>query len=313
MYASERLKGIDVFVAVAEMGSFSAAAERLSLSGSAVSKGVARLEVRLGARLFNRTTRRLSLTEAGVLFYKTCTGVLADLEEAEQAIFAESDAPHGKVRIDLPAAFGRLHVLPLIVAFTQAHPRLQPHVSFSDRYIDPVQEGVDILVRIGGGQAWPAALGHQYFGAQRLAFCASPDYLTRHGTPQDEQALERHLCIGYGEATGLVTPWYLGGGLPGEVRQRIVQPHLAIGDGEGMLGAVLAGLGIGQLPTWLTRSHIERGTLVEVLPQLTSQGLPMNLVWLKRREGLPKVRTLLDYLLPRLTAEGSLGEPQARQ
>lgn len=305
MFSSERLKGIDVFVAVADFGSFTAAAERLNLTSSAVSKSVARLEARLGARLFNRTTRTLSLTDSGVVFYRTCTSVLADLEEVEHAIVAEGNEPHGKVRVDLPASYGRLHVLPLLMDFLRLHPMLQPHISFTDRFIDPAYEGIDIVVRIGGPDAWPSNLGHQYFGAQRLIFCASPQYLERNGTPQNERELEHHHCVGYGHSDGMVTPWFFKGRHAGEMERRTFQPRIAVGDGEGEVAAVLAGHGIGQLPTWLTQRHIDSGALVEVLPDLATDGLPMNLVWLKSREGLPKVRAILDYLLPRLTAHGT--------
>ena len=164
MFSSERLKGIDVFVCVAESGSFKAAAERMSLTGSAISKSVARLESRLGARLFDRTTRRVSLTDAGTAFYRTCTGVLADLEEAELSLRAEDAEPQGRVRLDLPAAFGRSQVLPIILRCIQDYPRLVPHISFTDRFIDPLQEGVDIVVTIGGSQVWPDSLGHRYLG-----------------------------------------------------------------------------------------------------------------------------------------------------
>ncbi|WP_236235839.1 LysR family transcriptional regulator [Pseudomonas faucium] len=305
MYSSERLKGIDVFVTVADVGSFTAAAERLGLTSSAVSKGIARLEKRIGARLFRRTTRQLALTEAGTTFYRTCTAVLADLEEVELAIVNESHEPHGRVRIDLPASFGRQHVLPLIWDFVHQHPLLQPHISFSDRFIDPVHDGVDIVVRIGGNDAWPATLGHRYFGAQRLIFCASPAYLQAHGEPVAERELEHHHCIGYLDAAGLVSPWYFKGRQPGEMERRVMPSRIAVGDGEGEVSAILAGHGIGQLPTWLVQPYLERGELVEVLPALATDGLPMNLVWLKSREGLPKVKALLDYLAERLGPHGA--------
>ena len=156
MFSSERLKGIDVFVCVADLGSFKAAAERLHLSASAVSKSVARLEARVQARLFERTTRRMALTEAGSAFYRTCSGVLAELEEAELALNAQHGEPQGRVRIDLPAAFGRLHALPAILACVQAHGLLLPHITFSDRFVDPVESGIDLFVRIGGPPLWPA-------------------------------------------------------------------------------------------------------------------------------------------------------------
>jgi len=304
MHSSERLKGIDVFVAVADFGSFSAAAERLNLTGSAVSKSVARLEERLGARLFNRTTRSLALTDAGVLFYRTCTSVLSELEEVEHALVSQEHELHGKVRIDLPASYGRLHVLPLIMDFVRLHPMLQPHISFTDRFIDPAYENIDIVVRIGGPDTWPANLGHEYFGAQRLIFCASPDYLQRYGYPENQHDLDNHQCIGYVQSDGLVGPWFFRGARPGEMERRAVQTRIAVGDGEGEVAAVLAGHGIGQLPTWLTQRHIEQGTLVEVLPDLATDGLPMHLIWLKNRENAAKVKALLDYLRPRLTPHG---------
>lgn len=305
MFSSERLKGIDVFVSVADLGSFTAAAERLSLTSSAVSKSIARLEGRLGTRLFHRTTRRLALTDAGQTFYRTCTAVLADLEEVETALVAERTEPQGRVRIDLPASYGRLHVLPLVLQFVKQHPRLQPYVSFSDRFVDPTQEGIDIVVRIGGQDTWPAALGHRYFGAQRLVFCASGEYLASHGTPTCERDLEQHRCVGYGQNDGLVGPWFFKGRQAGDMERRIPPAHIAVGDGEGEVMAALAGLGIAQLPTWLVQRHLDSGALVEVLPHLATDGLPMNLVWLKSRESLPKVQALLAYLSERLMPSGS--------
>lgn len=310
MLGSERLKGLDVFVAVADLGGFTAASERLNLTSSAVGKSIARLEERLGVRLFQRTTRRLTLTEAGTAFYRTCVSVLAELEEAEMALVTHDHEPQGRVRIDLPASYGRLHVLPLILDFVRQHPRLQPHVSFSDRFVDPAHEGIDIVVRIGGSDAWPAALGHRYFGAQRLVFCASPAYLAVHGVPQSAADLDHHHCVGYAHGDGQVSPWFFKGRQAGDQERRVVQTRIAVGDGEGEVAAVLAGHGVGQLPTWLVQRHLDTGALVEVLPALATDGLPMNLVWLKSREGLPKVRALLDHLAERLAPFGSL-EPDS--
>ncbi len=301
MYSSERLKGIDVFVCVAEVGSFAAAAERLNLTGSAISKGIARLESRLQARLFNRTTRRLSLTDAGAVFYRTCTGVLADLEEAELSLNAEATEPRGRVRLDLPAAYGRLHALPVILKCVEVHPLLLAHVSFSDRFVDPVEEGIDIVVRIGGTDVWPDALGHRYLGSERLIFCASPAYLSQHGTPKTDRDLEHHHCVVYGRRDGLVNPWYFSGTQPGEMERRILSGRIAVGDGEGQVIAVAAGHGVAQLPTWLVKRQLEDGTLVQVLPHLATDGLAMNLVWLKNREELPKVSALLALLATCLT------------
>ncbi|GAC1039538.1 LysR substrate-binding domain-containing protein [Pseudomonas sp. No.117] len=300
MYSSERLKGLDVFVTVADLGSFTAAGERLNLTASAIGKSVARLEGRLGVRLFQRTTRRLSLTEAGTSFYRTCTAVLAELEQAELGLTTQEGEPHGRVRIDLPAAYGRLHVLPVILELLQRYPLLQPDLSFADRFVDPVHEGIDILVRIGGSDAWPASLGHRYLGTQRQVFCAAPAYLARQGRPQRPGDLADHLCIGFRQADGLVSPWHLRGEQPGESERWVFQPRLVVGDGEGEVLAALAGHGIAQLPTWLIAEHLASGALVDVLPDCAVDGLPINLVWPRSRETLPRVRLLLDHLATRL-------------
>ena len=296
MFSSERLKGIDVFVCVTEAGSFKAAAERLNLSASAISKGIARLESRLDVRLFNRTTRRLALTDAGAAFYRTCTGVLAELEEAELSIQAENTEPRGRLRIDLPAAFGRLLALPVVLQFVQEHALLLPHISFSDRFIDPVEEGVDIVVRVGGSDVWPAALGHRYLGRERHVFCAAPAYLNVHGTPETDRDLEHHQCVAYGRADGTVSPWRFSGSRPGETERRVMSAKYIVGDGEGQVMTVLAGCGIAQLPTWLIKQQLADGSLVQVLPHLASEGLAINLVWPKSRQALPKVSALLDAL-----------------
>jgi DNA-binding transcriptional LysR family regulator len=301
MFSSERLKGIDVFVCVAESGSFKAAAERMSLTGSAISKSVARLESRLGARLFDRTTRRVSLTDAGTAFYRTCTGVLADLEEAELSLRAEDAEPQGRVRLDLPAAFGRSQVLPIILRCIQDYPRLVPHISFTDRFIDPLQEGVDIVVTIGGSQVWPDTLGHRYLGREWHVFCASPVYLAKHGVPMTDRDLEHHQCIAYGWPDGKLSPWNFSGERPGETIRKQVSPALVVGDGEGLVVAVSSGCGIAQLPSWLIQRQLEEGTLIEVLPHLATDGMVINLVWQKSREQLPKVSALLDVLAANLS------------
>lgn len=296
MFSSERLKGIDVFVCVADSGSFKGAAERMNLTASAVSKGIARLESRLGTRLFHRTTRSLSLTGAGIAFYRTCTGVLADLEEAELSLLAENTEPRGRIRIDIPGAFGRLQALPIILRFAQEHALLLPHISFSDRVIDPVEEDVDIVVRIGGSDVWPATLGHRYLGSEWHIFCASPAYLSKHGTPLTDRDLEHHQCIAYGWADGTVSPWSFSGKHPGEIERRAIAAKFVVGDGEGLAIAVSAGCGIAQLPSWLIERQLEEGTLVEVLPQLATDGQAINLIWLKSRQTLPKVSALLEAL-----------------
>lgn len=304
MLPSERLKGIDVFVSVVERGSFAAAAQRLNLTSSAVSKSIARLEKRLQARLFARTTRKLALTDAGSVFYDTCTRVLADLEEVETQIGAQYVEPTGRVRIDLPASFGQLHALPVILDFIAGHQLLTPHISMSDHFVDLVEERIDIVVRIGGPNTWPNALGHRFLGAERLIFCAAPAYLARRGTPQTDADLALHDRVVYGRSDGQVNSWLFAGADAAPLEQRVMPGRIAIGNAEGQVSAMLAGLGIAQLPTWLVQRQIAEGLLVEVLPQLATDGLPMNLVWLKSRQYLPKVKLLLEVLAASLTPAG---------
>ncbi|WP_085690547.1 MULTISPECIES: LysR family transcriptional regulator [unclassified Pseudomonas] len=305
MFSSERLKGIDVFVCVADSGSFKGAAERMNLTASAVSKGIARLESRLGTSLFHRTTRSLSLTGAGIAFYRTCTGVLAELEEAELSLLSENTEPRGRIRIDIPGAFGRLQALPIILRFAQEHALLLPHISFSDRVIDPIEEDFDIVVRIGGSDVWPDTLGHRYLGSEWHIFCASPAYLSKHGTPLTDRDLEHHQCIAYGWADGTVSPWSFSGKHPGEIERRAIAAKFVVGDGEGLAIAVSAGCGIAQLPSWLIERQLEEGTLVEVLPQLATNGQAINLIWLKSRQALPKVSALLEALAAGLVPSAS--------
>lgn len=295
MFPSERLKGIETFVATADAGSFTGAAERLHLTSSAVGKSVVRLEGRLGTRLFERTTRRLALTDAGAAFYRTCVRVLADLEEAETVLAAHRSEPVGRLRLDAPATFGRLRVLPLILKFAQQHPHLRPHVSLTDRFVDLLDEGIDVAVRIGGPDHWPASVAHRYLGLERLIFCASPDYLASQGTPTSPVELARHDAVLYGKADGTTSPWLIRHD-PGTIERRTMDGRIVVGNGEAQVAAVKAGCGIAQLATWLVVDDIERGDLVPILPALTTDGLPLNLVWPVGRQLLPKVDAMVELL-----------------
>lgn len=301
MFSSERLKGIDVFVCVAQYGSFTATAEKMNLTASAVSKSIARLEARLGARLFQRTTRKLALTDAGIGYLRTCTGVLADLEEAEWALQAEHTELRGRVRIDLPGAFGQAQVLPILLPWLHTHPLLTPHISFSDSFVDPLKEGVDIVVRIGDAPAWPETVAHRLLTREWHVLCASPAYLARHGMPQSERDLEQHQCIAYGWVDGRVSPWQYAGE-HGATRYSHRQPQLVIGHGDGLKMAALAGCGIAQLPSWLVEQHLQDGSLVQVLPHLACVGLGISVAWVKNRYALPKVQAVVEVLVAGLGA-----------
>lgn len=295
MTPAERLKGLDVFVYTAEAGSFTAAAERLNLTNSAVGKSVARLEARLGVRLFDRSTRTLSLTDAGAAFYRTCARVLRDLEEAESVLEAQNIEPTGRLRLDLPEAFGRRKVLPILLPFFEEHPGLRPHLSFTDRFVDIVDEGIDVVVRIGGANAWPEGLGHQYLGSERLIFCAAPGYLARCDVPTSVADLERHSAVIYGSADGSTSPWLIAQH-EGPSEQRTMEAKMIVGSGEALVSATKAGCGIAQLATWLVQDELQSGQLVKILPHLEAEGLPLNLVWPSSRQLLVKVDAVLKLL-----------------
>lgn len=294
MQPTERLKGISPFVCAAESGSFTRAAERLNLTSSAVSKSVARLEERLGVMLFSRTTRRLALTDAGEAFYETCSRVLRELEEAEDVLAAQRQTPIGRLRIDLPASFGRLVVMPALMAFFHQHPYLRPHITFTDRFVDPIEEGIDVAVRIGSGDRWPAAIGHYLLGHERKIFCAAPDYLARRGTPLLLPELMRHDAVLYGRADGALSHWRLAQG-SGEMLDAAV-PRMVVGDGQAHLAALSAGLGIGQVATWLVQQQLDHGALVQILPGYETRGLPLWLIWPRTKRLTPRVDALIHYL-----------------
>ncbi|RYF65108.1 MAG: LysR family transcriptional regulator, partial [Comamonadaceae bacterium] len=274
MTPSERLKGIEAFVATADAGSFTAAASRLNLTNSAVGKAIARLEARLNARLFERTTRRMTLTEAGAAFYTVCVRVLGDLEAAEQAMAAEQLTPSGRLRVDLPATFGRLKVMPVLLAFGKQFPAVRLHVSFTDRFVDVVEDGIDVAVRIGGPGTAPAGLRQRLLGTERLIFCASPDYLARQGTPDDTDALAAHDAVTYGLADGTTSAWRVANA-SGGIERRAVHGKIVVGNAEAQVSAVAAGWGVAQMATWLVDDALRERRVIQVLPEHTVDGLPV--------------------------------------
>jgi DNA-binding transcriptional LysR family regulator len=295
MHSAERLKGIDVFVTTVAAGSFTAASERLNLTSSAVGKAIARLEARLKKRLFDRTTRRLSLTDAGAAFHTICVRALEELESAERVLAADASEPSGRLRVDVPATFGQMQVMPLLLQFAERHQAVQTHVSFTDRFVDVVDEGIDVAVRIGGADSWPANVSHQFLGNERLIFCASPAYIDRKGSPRSIDELHSHDTVTYGRADGMPSPWLIPEG-SAPIERRTMESRLVVGHGEAQLGAVVAGHGVAQLATWLAGQALESGHLVQLLPHCSIDGLPLRLVWPQSKQLLPKVDALLTHL-----------------
>ncbi|MBS0883510.1 LysR family transcriptional regulator [Pantoea sp. JGM49] len=291
----QRLKDIVPFVASVESGSFAAAAERLHLTGSAVSKSVTRLETRLGSRLLERTTRSLKLTDAGNAYYQTCLRIMEELAEAEAVLAAQRTIPSGRLRVAVPNTYGRLGVMPVLIPFCQQHPELELNLTFSDRFIDLFDEGIDVAVRIGGSPDVPASLGCRQMGRERMVFCAAPDYLARHGRPHNESELLQHQAIMYERVDGSSKPWLFTTS-DGHPHWRNVPHRMALGDVDAQVQALCGGLGVAQMPSWLVREPLARGELEIILPEQQPDGLALTLIWPRRKQLLPKVDALLAAL-----------------
>ena len=248
----DRVTGMQVFVRVAALGSFSAAGRALGLSQTGVTKHVAALEARLGARLLHRTTRRLTLTEAGRTYLEACERILAEIAEAEAGIGAEALEARGTLRLNVPLSFGVRRIAPALAAFCAAHPAVTVELGLNDRRVDLIEEGWDLAVRIG-----PLAdsnLIARPLAPCRLALCAAPAYLARHGLPRGPADLGRHNCLGYTlAAEGHWT--FDGTPVP-------VTGTLRASNGAALVAAAIEGLGLIYQPTFLVADALRAGTLV---------------------------------------------------
>ena len=297
-YSTSRLQGITVFVQAVEAGSFTAAAQRIGLSKSAVGKSVATLEGRLGVRLLDRTTRRLALTAEGADFYQSCLRVLAELDEAESRAASRSTEVSGTLRISLPATFGRRWVMPVLFQLARLHPKLTLEVTFTDRAVDLLEENIDLVVRLGDpGNS--ASLSGRYLGLQRIVTCGSPAYFAEHGCPTSIEELASHDCITFGQG-GHVFPWKLLDSKGRVVNIKIKGRH-TISDGDALRAAVHDGLGIAQFPTWLVADELENGTLQTTLARQGIDGSSIHALWPATRNTAPKIRTVVDELVRAFT------------
>ncbi|WP_407730665.1 LysR family transcriptional regulator [Pseudomonas helleri] len=286
--------GIREFVSAAQSLSFTAAALELGVTSSAVGKSVTRLEARLGVKLLHRTTRRLVLTAEGEAYLASCLRVMDELAETQGFLTTGQQAPVGRLRIDLPAAFGRRHILPTLIDMAVRYQQLDLSVSFSERLVDIVNEGVDLVVRIGVLKD-DADIVARKLGSQSLLICATPAYLQTHGTPQAPDDLLHHDCI-VGWRNGTRKTWMLKDE-KGQTHEHEVRVKHEVGDGEMLLNLTLAGAGLAQLPTWLVQTPVEQGLLVPVLEAYAGAEMPINVIWPRTRYLQPKVRMVVDELL----------------
>jgi DNA-binding transcriptional LysR family regulator len=286
------INDIATFVSVVKAGSFTSAAQQLGMTRSAVGKSIARLEARLQVRLLHRTPHSLGLTDDGALFLARCTPILEDLEEAETAMAARSAAPAGTLRISLPIALGHRQVLPIIEAFLERWPALTAEVSFADRFVDLVDEGFDVAIRVGEPKP-DSRLIARTVAAQKLLTCASPGYLAARGVPSTPADLARHECLQFFSA-GRPQPWRFAG-----LEQPLADMNgrLKMDSAEALIGAAVHGAGIVNLPSYLLANEIQQGRLQPLLQSFAAEPLPIRAIYPTRRHLSPKVRLFIDELI----------------
>ncbi len=288
----DKFKEMQAFVAVAELGSFVKAADHLATSKAAASRYIAQLEQRLGVRLMNRTTRRLSITDDGHAFLAHCKETLAAIDEAEEALRNKRNNPTGLIRINAPQTFGVLHLAPLWGRFMALYPNVQLDVNLSDRVVDLVDEGFDMAVRVATLPS--STLVSRKLSSTSLVVCASPTYLQGKAKVQHPDDLKRHSIISYSYlATG--DEWVFQGP-DGEVRIK-TKPKFHTNNGDTCRSAALAHQGIVLQPTFLVGQDIQQGRLVELLPTFKLMELGVYAVYPSRKLVSPRIRALIDFLV----------------
>jgi DNA-binding transcriptional LysR family regulator len=300
------LEGLAIFAKVVDMRSFAGAATELNLSKATVSKAVSRLEARLGTRLFNRTSRRLALTDAGRQLSTRAAHILAEGEAAEDDARAQSSTPRGRVRLAVPMSFGVLHVAPLIAEFLASNPEVSIELHLSDAVVDLIGEGYDAAIRIG-------ALPDSSLVARRLCdsqryLVGSPAYLKEHGRPNHPLQLADHACLGYTYAIGPET-WRF---TTKDGKSASVRPSgpLRVNNGDAMMPALIAGIGVGVLPEFIVREALADGRLQRLLPEWT---LASGAVYWLTPPGGPRpkrVDILRDFLMSKLSSPESRQRPR---
>ncbi|WP_186378582.1 LysR family transcriptional regulator [Yersinia kristensenii] len=283
---------IPIFIAVVDAGSFSGAAIKLNITKSAVSKRISQFEEELGVRLLHRTTRRLSLTQAGLKYYDYARSALQLAKEGEDAITQMQDKPQGILRLSAPMAFGRLHISPLIPPFLSQNPGVEINMVMDDRVVNLVEGGFDMGIRIG--QLADSTMIARPLAPCTSVLCASPEYLRRHGTPQSPHDLNQHNCLFYSYFLG-GTEWIFNS--HEGVSRFLPKGNYQVNNSEALYDALLAGLGICQMPKFIVGPALADGRLVSLLPNYWLPKHSIYAIYPQRLHVPAKMRTFLDYLL----------------
>lgn len=289
--STDSLRSIVYFVAIARYGSFTIAAEEVGVSKSALGKSISKLEEHLSTRLFHRSTRKVVLTTEGEAYLLSCQSALAILGDAELALKSKQQHPSGNIRIDMPAAFGRSVVMPILLQMTARFPELKLTLTFNDKVVEPLEVGFDLAFRFGPIKESYELIARK-LNEQHLVLCASPKYIAEHGQPRSIEELANHRCI-MAWRGGKPLPWLVKN-IDGIDEYFHPQPFHQISDGDAMVDAAIAGAGVVQFPESLLRSTISTNKLVPILPQLTPAPTQLHIIWPTNQHLMPSVRFVID-------------------
>lgn len=298
----DQLQAMRVYLRVADLGSFTAAADNLGMLKASVSNAVRQLENELGTRLLHRTTRKVQMTQDGQQYYERCRDLLADFEELTTLFSASEDRQlRGRLRVDMPLALARTLVIPHLPEFLQRHPQLEIELSSTDRRVDMVREGFDCVVRVGGvGELGVIAMP---LGELAQCNCASPGYLQRYGVPQQLADLAAHQLVHYAQSLGSRPTGFEYQDAEGQLQRLAMPGSVTVNNSDAYQQAALAGLGIIQVPRRGVQSWLDSGGLVEILPHHQPAPLPVSLLYANRRQLPLRVRRFMTWLQELLKPE----------
>jgi LysR family transcriptional regulator for bpeEF and oprC len=290
----DRLQSMQIFARVVEMHSFTRAADSLVLPKSRVTRAVKDLEKFLGARLLQRTTRHISLTPEGTLYYDHCRRLLAEIEAVESSFPGSAGRPRGRLRVDMTLSLARLVVLPSIRDFQSRYPDVELTLTVSDRTVELVQEGIDCVIRAGTPED-SATLVARRIGAFDWVSCASPEYLERHGTPKTLEDLARHKAVGYlSSRTARSLEWHFVEN--GEDRCIAMRESLVVNDTDAYVACGLEGLGLIRAGSYMVQQHLRSGQLRRVLADYAAPAAPLSVLYPQNRHLSPTVRAFVDWV-----------------
>ena len=290
----DRLTSMAAFVKAADLGSFTAAGTALGMTSQMVGKHVTALEHRVGAPLLHRTTRRQKLTELGSRFYERCRIVLAEAEAADAIVEEGSTQPRGLLRVSAPVGFGATQLAPVVADFLAAQPAVSVEIILTDRFVDPVDEGFDAVLRLGPVER--TTLGRRELADHDQVACAAPSYLARRGEPGTPADLDGHECLGFVNWSGRpYAEWRFG--RAGVIHAVTVRPRLQVNDGRALVAAAVAGFGIILQPRAVVAEALTARALVPVLVDYVAPRRPMVLLFVRREPRPPKLTAFVDHIV----------------